>query len=286
MKWSPCHENRPILPAVDRLCDSRLGHHTSRRKVQRTGQDDQEHSAHAAQRRRTWLGQRPVHTRWKHPGSEAPVRKGDPEAKDGAICAAVDLPSDELVIDPKTKGIRHIFVYIRKVDKAAIHPKLKTSKNKEVVFDQKGCRFTPHTLIVRTDQAVVVKSNDNCAHNTHTYPIRNKADNFILNANNRTGIKFKYPIAEFLPTTIKCDIHPWMKAYWLILDHPYMAVTDAEGRFTVTGLKPGTYEFRCWHELVGYVAAGVRRGFSVTIKANQTTRLKAVRVPLAKFTAE
>ncbi len=220
------------------------------------------------------------------PAAKIVIKKGDPAAKDGAICAAVDLPSDELVIDPKTKGIRHIFVYIRKVDKAAIHPKLQTSKIKEVVFDQKGCRFIPHTLIVRTDQAVVVKSNDNCAHNTHTYPIRNKADNFILNANNRTGLKFKYPIAEFLPTTIKCDIHPWMKAYWLILDHPYMAVTDAEGRFTVTGLKPGTYEFRCWHELVGYVEAGARRGFNVTIKANQTTRLKAVQVPLAKFTAE
>jgi plastocyanin len=214
------------------------------------------------------------------------VRKGDPKAKDGRICAAADLPSDELVVDPKTQGIRHIFVYIRKVDKTTIHPKLKTSAQKNVVFDQKGCRFTPHTLMVRTDQSVLVKSGDNCAHNTHTYPIRNKADNFILNANNRIGLKFSYPIAEFLPTTIKCDIHPWMKAYWLILDHPYMAITDAQGRFTVTGLPPGTYEFRCWHELVGYVAAGSKRGFSVTIKANQTTRLPTVKVPVAKFIEE
>ena len=220
------------------------------------------------------------------PSARILVIKGDPAAKDGSICAAVDLQSDELVIDSKSRGIRHIFVYIRKVDKTRIHPKLKTSTAKNVVFDQKGCRFTPHTLIVRTDQSVLVKSGDNCAHNTHTYPIRNKADNFILNANNRTGLKFSYPIAEFLPTTIKCDIHPWMKAYWLILDHPYMAVTDAQGRFTVTGLPPGTYEFRCWHELVGYVAAGSKRGFSVTIKANQTTRLPTVKVPLAKFTSE
>ena len=220
------------------------------------------------------------------PKAKILVKKCDPAAKDGAVCAAGDLASDSLVVDPKTKGIQHIFVYIRKVDKTKIHPKLKSSAKPEVVFDQKGCRFTPHTLLVRTDQSVVVKSADNCAHNTHTYPVRNKADNFIINANNRTGLKFKYPVAEFLPTTVKCDIHPWMKAYWLVLDHPYMAVTDASGRFTVTGLPPGTYEFRCWHEMMGYVAAGSKRGFSVTIKANQTTQLPATKVPVAKFKDE
>ena len=219
------------------------------------------------------------------PAPKILIKKGDPAAKDGTVCAAVDLLSDSLVIDPKTKGIRHIFVYIRKIDKAKtkIHPKLAAGAKKDVVFDQKGCRFTPHTLLLRTGQSVVVKSGDNCAHNTHTYPIRNKADNFIINANNRTGLKFTYPIAEFLPTTVKCDIHPWMRGYWLVLDHPYMAVTNAQGQFTVTGLPPGKYEFRCWHELVGYVAAGSKRGFTVTIKANQTTKLPTVKVPVAKF---
>ena len=217
------------------------------------------------------------------PKPEIIVKQGDPAAKDASVCAAKNLVSDALVIDPKTKGIRHIFVYIRKFDATKIHPKLKDAAKQDLVFDQKGCQFTPHTLVVRTGQNVVVKSGDNCAHNTHTYPIRNRANNFILNANNRTGIKLKHPLAEFLPTTVKCDIHPWMGAYWLILDHPYAAVTDAQGRFTVTGLPAGEYEFRCWQERVGYVAAGTRRGFKVTIKAGQTTKLPATNVPVAKF---
>ncbi len=72
----------------------------------------------------------------------------------------------------------------------------------------------------------------------------------------------------------------------MILDHPYMSVTDARGRFTITGLPPGQYEFRCWQEKVGYVSAGTKRGFMVTIKANQTTQLATAKVPVAKFSGD
>ncbi|MEC9009584.1 MAG: hypothetical protein VX877_10010, partial [Planctomycetota bacterium] len=66
------------------------------------------------------------------PAPKILIKKGDPAAKDGTVCAAVDLLSDSLVVDPKTKGIRHIFVYIRKIDKAKtkIHPKLATAAKK------------------------------------------------------------------------------------------------------------------------------------------------------------
>ena len=78
-----------------------------------------------------------------------------------AICAAANILSDELVVDPQTKGIANIFVYLPKA--AQVHPRLKESDKKEVVFDQKGCRFIPHALFVRTDQVVLVKSADACA---------------------------------------------------------------------------------------------------------------------------
>jgi len=212
------------------------------------------------------------------------VTKGDPAAKDAAVCAVKGVVNDRMVIDPKTRGIRHIFVYIRKIDAATVHPKLKKSKRGPVVFDQKGCIFKPHTLVMRTDQSVLVKSGDNCSHNTHTFPIRNRADNFTIAANNRTGVKYKLPVAEFLPTTVKCDIHPWMRAYWLVLDHPYAAITDATGKFTIAGLPAGVeLEFRCWQELIGYVAAGTKRGFTVTIVSGKTTTLPPVKVPVGKF---
>ncbi|MEZ6125260.1 MAG: hypothetical protein R3C49_19095 [Planctomycetaceae bacterium] len=62
---------------------------------------------------------------------------------------------------------------------------------------------------------------------------------------------------------MKCDFHPWMMAYWLVLDHPYAAATDAEGNFTISNLPVGEHEFRIWHERAGYID----RKFMVNVKA-------------------
>ncbi len=71
------------------------------------------------------------------------------------------------MVNPENKGIQHIFVFLKsKVKKGDIPAELAKSKEAEVVFDQKGCQFIPHSLIVRTDQQVVVKSADNVI-NTH-----------------------------------------------------------------------------------------------------------------------
>jgi len=215
----------------------------------------------------------------KVPNRKLLVKKGDTTVKDASCCAAQEVPSDELVIDEKTKGIQHIFIYKRKAK--TVHPKWKLSKIKELVFDQKGCRFRPHTLVVRTDQQVVVQSDDPIGHNTHTYPINplNPAMNFVLNPSDRVGVKVHYEASEILPTMIKCDIHPWMKAYWLIVDHPYAAVTDTQGKFTIKDLPTGEHKFRVWHERVGYI----ERKFKVTVTSGETTKLQPIKVPVARF---
>ncbi len=205
-------------------------------------------------------------------------KKGDPTAKDPAVCAAADLFANDLVVDSKSKGIANIFIYLRKARN--VHPDLLKTPDaqREVVFDQKGCRFIPHAMVVRTDQIVVVKSGDNCFHNTHTFPLRNSARNFGIAANDRTGVKMEHPRAEYLPTQVKCDIHPWMVAYWLILDHPYAAKTDETGNFTIEKLPVGTHEFHVWHERVGWID----RKFVVEV-AEGANELPVVEVPVARF---
>ena len=201
--------------------------------------------------------------------------------KDAEVCSVnPPLPNNTLIVDPKTKGIANIVVYLKKVD--AIHPKLKRSKEETVEFDQKNCRFTPHVLLVRTDQTVMVKSDDPINHNTHTHPFRNQELNFLVRPKDREGVPVKYEQPEFLPTPVNCDLHPHMKAYWLILDHPYMAVTDAEGKFKIENLPEGDYKFTVWHEKVGYID----REFAVEIFAGETDDKGKISVPVSKFKLE
>ncbi|MFT5322490.1 MAG: plastocyanin [Planctomycetaceae bacterium] len=208
------------------------------------------------------------------------IKKNATAAKLPACCAIKDTANDSLVINPKNKGIQHVFVYLKKVSKSAIHPELAKSKKPEVVFDQKECVFNPHAMVVRTDQTVVVKSDDNVPHNTHTYPIFNAGQNVIIPPNFRKGLKFpKFTMKEPLPMQVKCDIHAWMQAYWLVVDHPYATVTDPDGRFTIPKLPAGDYEFVVWQERVGYLDKKMK----ATINADAKTDLGDVKAPAAKF---
>lgn len=209
------------------------------------------------------------------------VKKGAP-IKDAAVCAAEDQYDNTLIVDPKTKGVKNVFAYIRSRDakKLDIPAELKKSKEAEVVFDQKNCRFIPHTMIVRTDQKVIVKSDDDCAHNTHTTPIKNDAVNFAIAANNRKGIPVEMPLAESLPIPVVCDIHPGMKAYWFVTDNPYAVVSGEDGTFKIENIPAGEkITVRLWHERVGYIKPYIK----VTLKAGETHDTGDIEVPAKKF---
>lgn len=204
------------------------------------------------------------------PAKQLLHKKGDPETKDGDVCASEDQFKNDLVVNNANMGIHNIFIYQRKAKK--VHPDLKKSARDFVVFDQKGCRFYPKSLLVRTDQKVRVLSGDNCAHNTRYQPVSGKGDNFLVPPNDRKGNltpnpgKFK---SQSVPTEVKCDLHPWMKAHWLILDHPYAAVSNTDGRFMIQNIPAGKHGMRIWHERVGYVhkKMGLKtKEFEVTVK--------------------
>lgn len=195
-----------------------------------------------------------------------------------AVCSK-KVPTDELVINKDTKAIANIFVFIPAIRKPTVHPALAKSKDSEVVLDQKNCQFLPHAQVMRTDQTLMVKSMDNCNHNTRPNPIKNNPVNFTVPANEQKGLPWKVKVAESLPTQVKCDIHPWMSSYVLVLDHPYAAVTDKDGKFKIENLPAGELEFRYWHERPGYVEKSVK----ITIEDGKTKDLGTIKVPAAKL---
>jgi len=208
------------------------------------------------------------------------VRKGDAAVKDAAICAAQDVPDESLTIDKDSKGIANVAVWLVKKP-AKVHPDLAKPKEAKVLFDQVGCRFIPHVLVVQSGQAVQVVSGDAVAHNTRGTPLKNQGFNFIVAPNDRKGNDVDLKLGERLPVQIGCDIHNWMKAYWVVVDHPYATVTDKDGNFEIANLPEGDHEFKVWHENPGYLvkdAKDPKKGLLVKIKSGETTEAPVIKV--------
>lgn len=213
------------------------------------------------------------------------VRKGNATTKDAAICAAQDVPDDSLLIDKDSKGIANVAVWLVKKP-SKIHPDLEKLKESKVVFDQVGCRFTPHILVVRAGQTVSVVSDDATAHNTRGVPPKNQQFNFTVSPNDRKGNGVLMSLPERSPVPVNCDIHTWMKAHWLVLDHPYAAITDKDGNFEIKDLPAGDHEFRIWHENPSYLVKDPKdpkKGPTYSIKSNGTTEVPEIKVPLLKL---
>lgn len=224
------------------------------------------------------------------PDQKLLVRKGDPNVRDPLICGAQDVPDDSLLIDPKTKGIANVVVWMVKAPpKDKIHPDLEKPAEPKVLFDQVGCRFTPHVLVVRAGQTVQVVSGDATGHNTRGAPPKNVAFNFVVAANDRVGNPVATKVAERLPVPITCDIHNWMKAHWLILDHPYSAVTNEKGEFEIKHVPAGEHEFRIWHENPGYLVKDPKdpkKAPKFTIKGDEVTEVPVVKVPFDRLSGK
>lgn len=207
------------------------------------------------------------------PTLDSLVNAGGANVKDAAVCAVKSIPDETVVVDPKSKGIANVVVYLRRKPET-IHPSLEKSSAPTVLYDQIGCRFVPHVIVARTDQTMNVVSADAVAHNTRGTPIKNDGFNFLLAPVDRVGVNVPFKSAESLPTEIRCDIHPWMKGYWMIVDHPYATVTAADGTYSIPLLPPGEHEFRVWHERAGYLD----KSLMVTVTAGQETEVQEISV--------
>ncbi len=131
-----------------------------------------------------------------------------------------------------------------------------------VVLDQKGCQYVPHVMGIMVGQAYRILNSDGILHNVHALPKINKGFNRPMPATlKESTVTFDKAEAVF---QIKCDVHPWMSAYVGAFTHPFFSVTSTDGKFTISGLDPGTYEITAWHERLGTQTASVTVGASGT----------------------
>jgi plastocyanin len=151
----------------------------------------------------------------------------------------------------------NVFVYVKEgADKYTF-----ATPTDSVTLDQNGCMYKPHVLGVQVDQTVHIISSDATTHNIHPMPKDNREWN-ESQAPGAPALDKKFARAEVV-IPVKCNQHPWMRAYIGVVKNPFFAVTGSDGTFTIKGLPPGDYTIGAWTAIGG--AQGQTQDQKVTV---------------------
>jgi hypothetical protein len=191
---------------------------------------------------------------------------------------------NELVVNPKNKGVRWVLVWLapvkdfNDVDKVPpIHPSLRKVPEK-VEIDQPVCRFIPRMTAMREGTVLMYKNSAPVPHNVSINggPLGPNLNQLLPAGKGELVIKDVK--ARFIPFSFGCSIHVWMKGWIGVFKHPYYAVTDADGKFEIKDAPAGKWRLILWQEKVGFVIqkSPKDRGKIIEVKNKGTTDLKTI----------
>jgi plastocyanin len=156
------------------------------------------------------------------------------------------------------KTIGNVFVYV----KDGLGNYVYDTPTTPAKIDQQNCRYHPHVFGIRVNQPLEIVNSDPTLHNIHAMPKGNAEFN---NGQPIQGMKMTHTFsAKEVMVPFKCDVHGWMNAYVGVLDHPYFATTEKDGKFELKDLPAGTYTIEAWHEKLGTQTASVTLGAKET----------------------
>jgi hypothetical protein len=204
------------------------------------------------------------------------VLNGDPPPrqplvvdKEQDVCApgGKQVLSEQLVVDPATKGIKDVVIYLTTKypdgDSKWEHDSYAADRESEVEFDQKQCVFLSHVFGMRSTQKCKVLNSDPVGHNTNiSGGGKAKPENVTIAGN---AYAIYEPGGESPePFAVACNIHPWMSARMIVRNNPYFAITNPDGTFEIPNVPAGVdLEFRLWQEKAGSLSF-------VTLNGQQT----------------
>ena len=181
------------------------------------------------------------------------------------------ITSERLLVDPKTKGVRNALVYLVRPD--AVREDARKAATKILQFRADRGVFVPHVLAAMQGASILVTTDDPTFYN---FDVRTPgAETLVTTDDSRLGKpkvqshreRTNYIFGNYrdggrlslqvqpeagtpTPMPISENIHNWMSGWWLVLDHPYFAVTDERGNFAIRDVPTGPQKIVVWHESV------------------------------------
>ena len=118
------------------------------------------------------------------------------------------------------------------------------SEPQRATMDQRNETFVPHVLAITVGTTVDFPNSDNTYHNVFSLRGPRPFDLGRYAAGRSKAIKFDRPGI----VRVFCDIHSHMNAFILVFNHSFFALTDAEGRYRIDNVPPGSYNLVAWNE--------------------------------------
>lgn len=174
---------------------------------------------------------------------EAPARipidmSADPACKQPYLTEQI-VVSDQL--------LANVYVYIK-----SGAPNYNAKPNAPAVrLNQKGCRYSPHVIAVQQGGYVTFINSDPTVHNIHTMPSEPGTESIDISEPAGSAPRTQvFPTPEVM-LPVRCNNHPWMSAFINVAPNPWFALTGVDGKFTISGVPPGTYTLAAVHEKLG-----------------------------------
>ena len=159
--------------------------------------------------------------------------------KDHEACGQ-RVASEALLVSARTRGVRYAVVSLEGA------PPPEASVPGEATLENTRCRFAPHVLAVRVGTELAIVNGDPVLHNLRGWIDGQRA---VFNVVQPTqGQVTQRTIKRAGVIRLTCDAHSHMGGYLLVFEHPYFAVTDDDGGFSIGNVPPGTYRVNVWHE--------------------------------------
>ena len=182
-----------------------------------------------------------------------------PRRIDGSADPVCEADNRELFTEDvivKAGKLANVFVYVQSGE--ALDWYVFDAPVPEVSLAHRGCQFAPRVLGMQIQQTLKIANEDATAHNTHFIP-KNNSDWNQSQMQDTAPLEKKFATPEVL-IPVRCNQHPWEKAYVAVLPHPFFAVTTQDGSYKISGLPPGQYTVVAWHERFGEQSAEISIG--------------------------
>ena len=110
------------------------------------------------------------------------------------------------------------------------------------VVKQQNISFQPHVLIVPVGASVTFPNMDNVRHHVYSFSKPKKFELKLYGHEEARTVVFDKPGV----VAIGCNIHDQMSGFIVVVDTPYAAKTDANGRATIADVPAGSATLAVW----------------------------------------